>query len=154
LKVTEEAFTGEAALEEDLAIAARTRVPVLITASRERALTIALTVATRSDAAGTEGMQVCDTAAGEDVLAALSENRLRTSRDRGPTAFLLREVDMLTESQQAAVMRLLDTRPPRALEETPRIITTSSVSLFDRVKQGSFDARLFYRLNVIHIVAP
>jgi hypothetical protein len=151
--VAEETFSGEAALEEDLAIAARARVPVLISAPPERALTIARTIATRSDPAGTETMRVCDTAAGEDVLAALAENRLLTSEGQGPTTFLLREVQMLTESQQAAVMRLLDTHPLRAVEETPRIITTSSVSLFDLVKQGSFDARLFSRLNVIHIVA-
>jgi hypothetical protein len=152
--VAEETFAGEDALEEDLVAAARSRMPVLITASSERALTIARTIATRSDSAGTEGMRVCDTSAGDDVLAALAENRLLAYGDRGPTTFLLGEVHMLTESQQAAVMRLLDTRPLRAAEETPRIITTSSVSLFDRVKQGSFDARLFYRLNAIHIVAP
>jgi Sigma-54 interaction domain len=154
LVVVEETFTGETALDEDLAIAARTRVRVLITASPERALTIARAIATRSHPAGAEGMWVCDTAASVDALSALAECRLLSSGHRGPTTFLLREVHMLTESQQAAVMRLLDSSPLRAVEETPRIITTSSVSLFDRVKQGSFDARLFHRLNVIHIVAP
>jgi DNA-binding NtrC family response regulator len=32
-------------------------------------------------------------------------------------------------------------------------VASSSVSLFDRVQQGAFDARLFYRLNVVHVVA-
>jgi DNA-binding NtrC family response regulator len=36
----------------------------------------------------------------------------------------------------------------------PRLIVTSSVSLFDRVLQGTFDDRLFHRLNVIHIMVP
>ena len=32
-----------------------------------------------------------------------------------------------------------------------RIIATTSVPLFERVIQGSFDSDLFYRLNRIHI---
>jgi DNA-binding NtrC family response regulator len=34
------------------------------------------------------------------------------------------------------------------------VATTSSVSLFDRVRQGAFDERLFRRLNAIHIMVP
>ena len=32
-----------------------------------------------------------------------------------------------------------------------RIISTTSVPLFERVRQGSFDPQLFYCLNKIHI---
>ena len=142
-------------LEDDLEIAARTRVPVLITAPPDRALSIAQAIATRNDPSGAATMRVCDSAAGDDVMAALAENRLQESMNRGATTFLLREVHMLSEIEQEAVMRLLDTRPFRAVDDTPRIITTSSVSLFDRVRQGAFDERLFHRLNAIHImVAP
>jgi hypothetical protein len=145
---------GEFELEDDLEIAARTRVPVLITAPPDRALSIAQAIATRNDPAGVASMRVCDSAAGDDVMAALAETRLEESMNGG-TTFLLREVHMLSETEQEAVMRLLDMRPFRAVDEVPRLITTSSVSLFDRVREGAFDERLFHRLNTIHImVAP
>jgi hypothetical protein len=145
----------ECDLEDDLDIAARTKVPVLITAPPDRALSIAQAIASRNDPAGAATIRVCDSAAGDDVMAALAETRLQESMNRGITTFLLREVHMLNETEQEAVMRLLDTRPFRAFDEVPRLITTSSVSLFDRVREGAFDERLFHRLNTIHImVAP
>src|SRR5262245_46401844 len=142
---------GDFDLEDDLEIAARTRVPVLITAPPERALSIAQAIAARNDPSG--AIRICDRAAGDDVMAVLAENRLEDASNGG-TTFLLREVHMLSEIEQEAIMRLLDARPFRPLEETPRIITTSSVSLFDRVRQGAFDERLFHRLNAIHIMVP
>ena len=142
-------------LEDDVAIAARSRVPVLITASPERALSIARDIISRAalgDAPGSGGIQVCDTSAGDDLVAALAESRLKSSD--GGTTFLLKEVHMLSEVEQEAMMKLLDNRRSRSVNELPRLITTSSVSLFDRVQNGSFDAKLFHRLNVIHIVVP
>jgi DNA-binding NtrC family response regulator len=99
-------------------------------------------------------MQVCDSAAGDDILAALSEGKLRVAMGSGTTTFVLQEVHMLSEIEQEAVNKLLDSRPDRALDDMPRIITTTAVSLFDRVTQGAFDDRLFHRLNTIHIVVP
>jgi Sigma-54 interaction domain len=145
---------GDFDLEDDVEIAARTRMPVLITAPLERALSIAQAIAARNDPSGAGAMRVVDSASGDDVMAALAENRLRESMHEGATTFLLQEVQMLSEIEQDAIMRLLDTRPSRALEETPRIISTSSVSLFERVRQGAFDERLFHRLNAIHIMVP
>jgi hypothetical protein len=139
-------------LEADVDIAARSRVPVLISAPPDRALTIARDIAARTAGNGPGRMHICDTAAGDDVLAALTENRLK-AMGGGAATFLLQEVHMLSEIEQEAIMKLLDTRPTRPIDEVPRIITTSSISLFDRVKQGAFDARLFHRLNAIHIVA-
>ena len=64
---------------------------------------------------------------------------------------LLREVHALGEAEQAEIARVVgDTGSP--CSNAPRIISTSSVSLFDRVRKGAFDERLFYRLNVMHIV--
>ena len=63
---------------------------------------------------------------------------------------VVREVHELTDIQQTALMRLLETET----DEGPRrIVATSSTSLFDRVQEGTFLERLFYRLNVIHIVS-
>jgi transcriptional regulator of acetoin/glycerol metabolism len=155
--VTEAQAYLDSQLEDDVEIAARSRVPVLISASPDRALKIAREIADRAARAARNGatarMQICDSAAGDDIVAALTENRLKAAMGEGTTTFLLQEVHMLSEIEQEAIMRLLDTRPMRPLDETPRIITTSSISLFDRVKQGAFDARLFHRLNAIHIVA-
>jgi transcriptional regulator with PAS, ATPase and Fis domain len=39
-------------------------------------------------------------------------------------------------------------------EDVPRIVASSSIALRDYVLDGRFDARLFYRLNIIHIVVP
>lgn len=142
----------EAELEDDVEIAARSRVPVLISAPPDHALTIARKIASRTRPAGATGMQICDSAAGDDIVAALTENRLQSAMGEGRTTFLLQEVHMLSEIEQEAIMNLLDTRPTRPVDEMPRIITTSSISLYDRVKQGAFDARLFHRLNTIHIV--
>ena len=69
--------------------------------------------------------------------------------DRDAT-LLVRDVNRLTEIQQAALMRALETET----DEGPRrIIATSSTSLFDCVQDGTFLASLFYRLNTIHIVS-
>jgi DNA-binding NtrC family response regulator len=62
---------------------------------------------------------------------------------------LLREIQALTPAQQVWLTEVLEDADP---ERSPRIIASSSVSLFNRVKQGLFDARLFYRLNVLHLV--
>lgn len=142
----------EAELEDDVEIAARSRVPVLISAPPGHALTIARNIAARTRPAGATGMQICDSAAGDDIVAALTENRLKSAMGQGRTTFLLQEVHMLSEIEQEAIMNLLDSRPMRPVDEMPRIITTSSISLYDRVRQGAFDARLFHRLNAIHIV--
>lgn len=145
----------EKELEDDVEIAARSRVPVLITAPPDRALRIARDITSRAAQGGPAGsgaLQVCDTAAGDDVVAALTENQPHGSMGGGTTTFLLKEVHMLTETEQGAMMKLFETRRSRPVDEMPRIIATSSVSLFDRVQQGSFDAKLFHRLNVIHIV--
>lgn len=144
----------EAQLENDVELAARTRVPVLISARPELALSIARTIATRSGRAGKTAMRVCDTAAGDDIRAALTSSRGGETGAKESAILLLREVHLLSRTDQAAVMAILDLRPLRSPDDTPRLIATSSVSLYERVRQGAFDAALFHRLNVIHIVPP
>jgi hypothetical protein len=67
------------------------------------------------------------------------------------TVLVVREVHALSDTEQAALMLLFDRQEAEAGRR--RIIATSSVCLFDRVKRGMFDAGLFYRLNIIHIVS-
>ena len=63
---------------------------------------------------------------------------------------VVHEIHGLNEAQQTALLRLLETDTDRG---RCRIIATSSTSLFDRVREGTFLEALFYRLNVIHIVS-
>ena len=60
------------------------------------------------------------------------------------------DVDAFSDRRQAALMRLLETE---SSDRRRRVIATSSTSLLDLVKNGSFLESLFYRLNIIHIVS-
>ena len=63
---------------------------------------------------------------------------------------VVQRVEALDQAQQSALMTLVaDTAGLDA--RACRIIATTSVPLFERVTQGSFDPDLFYRLNRIHI---
>ena len=141
-------------LGEDVKIATRTRVPVLITASPARALAIAQEIAgRRGGVPGLEAFVVSDAGAGHDLVAAVNDTSFTNRRCDEPSTMVLREIHKLSESEQKAMMKALDSRLDRADDDQlPRIITTASVSLFDRVRLGTFDDRLFYRLNIIHIL--
>jgi transcriptional regulator of acetoin/glycerol metabolism len=129
-------------------------VAVLITAPPEQALEIAQEIASRASRNGAARLQVCDLAAGDDVVAALIENRLKAGANEDNRTLVLQEVHLLSEIEQETVMKMFDARLTRPISHSPRIIATSSVSLYERVSDGVFDARLFHRLNVIHIIVP
>ena len=63
---------------------------------------------------------------------------------------VVHEIHGWNKAQQTALLRLLETDMDCGRS---RIIATSSTSLFDRVREGTFLEALFYRLNVIHIVS-
>jgi hypothetical protein len=65
-----------------------------------------------------------------------------------PTGTLiLRAVDALDADQQDALLRWLEADQP----ELVQIISLSSTSLYDRVRDGSFSEQLYYWLNVISL---
>jgi DNA-binding NtrC family response regulator len=69
----------------------------------------------------------------------------------------LREVDKLDPSLQRRLsdrLATLKTQPGTQARLRRRVISSSSTPLERRVREGTFDARLFYRLNVIHMVIP
>jgi Sigma-54 interaction domain len=130
----------------DLQAAARTRVPVLISGSPKSALRLTEAIAGRlSRADHSIRILACDVADG-DLGAVLSP----TEPPRAPRAsiLLLREVHTLTQAGQSVLRRLMTKRAP----EAPRVFASSSVSLYERVKDGLFDPELFYYLNAVHIV--
>ena len=132
----------------DLQAAARTRVPVLISGSPLCALRLTEAIAGRlSRTDHSIRILACDVAdSAGDLGAVLSP----TEPARAPRAsiLLLREVHTLTHAGQAVLRRLMTKRPP----EAPRVFASSSVSLYQRVKDGAFDPDLFYYLNAVHII--
>ena len=67
----------------------------------------------------------------------------------------LREVGKLDPTLQLRLsdrLAALKTRRGGERRMRRRVISSSSIPLESRVENGTFDARLFYRLNVIHMV--
>jgi hypothetical protein len=128
---------------DDLALAAGSTCPVLITAAPDEALDIARMIAVQSGLG--ERVDVLDF--GEPGGSGSPGPTQSPSSSR---VVLLREIHALTRAQQVWLMELLEKRPREA--GTPRIMASSSVSLLKRVHHGRFDARLFYRLNALHLV--
>jgi hypothetical protein len=123
----------------DILLAARSTCAVLITAPPDEALEIARAIAIEEGSADRLLVHDSATAAASDL----------PESHPGPLILLLREVHDLTPGRQRLLMDLLEERQGAS----PRIIASSSVSLYDRVKEGTFDAGLYYRLNAVHIVA-
>ena len=134
--------------EMDLQVAARSRVPVLISGSPRCALMMAQAIAGRlARADRTIRIVSCDAADSDDLDAAFGSSSSDDARSAHASIVLLREVHALTHAGQSMLQRLRAMRP-----EAPRVVASSSVSLFARVKEGLFDPELFYHLNTIHIV--
>jgi Sigma-54 interaction domain len=138
-------MTGSMKLENEIGLARRSRVPVLISAPADRALAVAEAIV--SGVPGkTPPVVMCD---GPTIVDA-ARGECRESGTEDEVVMIVREVQNLSEFEQAGLMQLLD---QGAGVGRRRIIATSSASLFDRVGQGTFNETLFYRLNAIHIIS-
>ena len=137
--------------EIDIKLAARIDGPVLITATPDDALAIARLIGSARRDCHVE-VVTCDPANGEDVVAAMADARLRPRTGSEKRILLLREVHTLTPSDQAALMDRLAERQLEPLEQSARILASSAAHLFEYVVRGSFDERLFYCLNGMHII--
>lgn len=135
-------------LRPDIDLARHYRVPVLITARPDQAFVVARAIAGgRKKKRKPLDVVMVDGAA---IVSAAMRDRPANGRTADEEVLVVREVHTLSNIEQAALMLLLDDDEAR---EHRRIIATSSVCLFDRVGHGAFNARLFYRLNAIHIVS-
>jgi hypothetical protein len=136
--------TGAAGLHSlDMEVAARTSLPVLISAPPECARQLAIEIAVGPDGDGADGVVVVDAADHhylQSTLMLAAGAPLSQLR-----AVVVHDVDAIDRTQQSALMPLV------AGARGCRIIATTSVPLFERVLQGSFDSGLFYALNTIHI---
>ena len=139
---------GQLAL--DIHVAARTKIPVLISAPPDCAVNVARAIAAFADEWKASHVVVCNCAGGDDLGTAVATAQSVGGRRTSEVILLLQEVHALSAADQAVVATLVAAW--HAGQNTPRIISTSSESLFDRVRQGLFDGQLFYGLNALHIV--
>jgi sigma-54-interacting transcriptional regulator len=139
---------GDLAL--DIHVAARSRVPVLISAPPACAMNVARAIVAFAGASKAMDVVAFDCAGGNDVGAAIAGALSVRGRHPSEVTLLLREVHALGAADQTAVGNLVAAW--YAGRGAPRIISTCSVSLFDRVLEGAFDEQLFYSLNALHIV--
>jgi hypothetical protein len=137
-------MTGSMKLRTDIELAKQSRVPVLITAPLDGALAVAHAIVAGGNEA-TPQLKMCDGAA---IISAARGDRRERGAIKDDVVLVVWEVYALSHTEQAALMQLLFEGVGNR-----RVIVTSSVCLLDRVKHGTFDARLFYRLNAIHIVS-
>jgi len=136
-------------LSVDAALAEQTSVPVLVSGDRETALRLALDIAGGSRGGDAGNVTIVDTAEATDLRSFMND----APASGGPlNTIVLREIQSFTAAQQAALIDPIAQSRRPSLSSAWRVIATTSVPLFDRVVDGSFNARLFYILNSIHIV--
>ena len=94
-----------------------------------------------------------DCGAPDAVLENSLFGRLTPLRGKPGGTLFLREVGKLGPEHQARLLKALTECAKASWPEpmTPRAIASTSEPLFDRALDGTFDLRLFYRLNVMHI---
>jgi hypothetical protein len=133
----------------DMALATQTSLPVLISAPLKSALEMAIEIALAGGRVRAEYVMMVDAADNRYLCMTLS--RAATAGRGQLRAVVIQDVDRLGRAQQSALMTLMTETSSSA--RPCRIIATTSVPLFDRVRQGSFDSALFYHLNKIHITS-
>jgi DNA-binding NtrC family response regulator len=88
-----------------------------------------------------------------DAAPALREHCCSCLDAAAGGSLLISAVEEMPPAVQDALIELLDeletTRNPSA---PVRLISGTTVSLVDRVAAGTFSERLFYRLNIIHLI--
>lgn len=146
----------ERQVPEDLALeigcAARMDVPVLITGRPEEGKEIACAIDRRSSRPkGTVEVVDCREHGAVGRLLAFTPRESQQAHTDRAAIVLLQEVQALSPKEQAQFeARLAEMR----ISPRPRVrfMASSSTPLFDRVREGAFDERLYYRLNVIHMI--
>jgi DNA-binding NtrC family response regulator len=143
---------GTPAVSDDLAILATEDVDVCILLTGR---TSARTIARRIH--GLRGRQqgpfmAVDCGWPEGVL----ERRMFDVLPSTPGTIFLEEVWKLSLAQQGRLLdALTDCAPPWGSRRAcARVMASSSKPLLPRVEEGTFNDRLFYRLNAVHLVLP
>jgi len=151
--------------EDDIHLAVRSAAPVLLTGSAPATQALAYRIHSSSGWRHGPFLTInCasnDPALEQSLFDALFPTDLRSAQTRPilqlaqPGSVLLREVGYLSRSIQ---LRLAESLGEIAGVRTPgkasrRVIASTSDPLLPRVDGGLFDDTLYYRLNVIHLMA-
>lgn len=140
-------------LDEDIGCAARSDVSVLITGDPEDGREIACAIDRRSRAPkGTVEVIDCRQQGAFSRAMSLAPRERTPSHPDRASILLLQEVHALSLNEQAEVDHRLAEMRASPRSGGIRIMASSSAPLFERVREGSFHERLFYRLNVIHMI--
>jgi DNA-binding NtrC family response regulator len=152
-------------LVDDARTIARSDATVLITGPRGAGKThLARLIHDQSGRSGRPFLQVSCTGVQDAVLEAelFGDPGSETARGlfdlaNGGTV-VLDEVGDLSESLQNRLLEFLEETSDPGYEvgqrRRPGIISTTSGDLFESTQRHEFSDRLFYRLNVVHLVAP
>ena len=89
----------------------------------------------------------CDTVDADEAADLLRTHVIGHGAANDDRILFLREVHALTPENQALLSELIAQRTSRR----PRLIASSSLALYEWVRQGLFDEVLFYKLNAVHI---
>ena len=150
-------FWRQLELQNDLQLAARTDLPVLITAEPGYAVKpVAFWIHSRSARQGT-ALAVVDAAStmprqAWSVFDRAMRSPAESARDRHVTGtVLLANVDELRPQMQEDLLRFLDLRST-AGRPLIRVIAATYDSAFASVQTQRLRKDLFYRLNAIHLV--
>jgi Sigma-54 interaction domain len=140
-------------LGEDIQAAALSDLPVLISgppvASREVAFELDRQSAV---ACGIVDVIDCRQQGAVDAVGYLTRDQASREAQRA-RILLLQEVHALAPNEQATLAEHLE-RLRSGPKPAIRILSSSSVWLYERVRHHAFNEDLFYRLNTIHVVIP
>jgi sigma54-dependent transcription regulator len=137
-----------AAVASDIQLAAVSELPVLISGDpvASRAVALELDRVGRSRCGAVEVVDC-------RLPGALEARPLRTRPGRS-SVLLLQEVHALSSREQLLLEQQLDDILQLPPDTRIRVVASSSAPLYDRVIDERFRERLFYRLNMVHIVVP
>lgn len=140
-------------LASEIHCAARSDAAVLITANETLASAVARFVHSHGVRQHAPFV-VVDCREAERVLSGQLTAALESKDAPGSTVFL-EHIDKLPQQLQALVADGFAHGIGNGEVDTwPRVISSTESDLLDRVKHGTFDESLFYRLNTVHILVP
>ena len=138
-----------ARLAEEIRRAARGDLPVLITGDPSQAWEIACAIDRKSRRPkGVVEVVDCRRFGALELVLAHADR----PRNGAGSILLLQEIQVLSLDEQARFEHCLAELRLSRRNSGLRIIVSSSTPLFERVQEGSFDDRLYYRLNVIQMI--
>jgi transcriptional regulator of acetoin/glycerol metabolism len=142
-------------LDQDLELARVTDLPVLISGSPDasRAIACELDRQSRSPKGAVEVVDCREVGAVRTLRCLVRPEDGRADAGVRARILLLQEVQALDPADQAELEREIEEIQSRRTRPI-RLLASSSAPLFDRVVDQLFSERLFYRLNLIHVVVP